>query len=46
VKPPSRDEEEVEIFGGIFKAYQKQVFLATSSDEEVGYPYMIDRQIA
>jgi hypothetical protein len=42
----TRDEENVEIFAGVFKAHRKQAFLGTSSNEETGYPYTIDRQIA
>jgi len=42
----TRDEENVENFAGVFKAHQKQALLGTSSNEETGYPYAIDRQIA
>jgi Protein of unknown function (DUF2806) len=42
----TRDEENIKIFAGVFKVHQKQAFLGTSLDEEIGCPYVIDRQIA
>jgi Protein of unknown function (DUF2806) len=42
----NRDEENLEIFAGLFRAHQKEAFIGTSSDTEIGYPYVIDRQIA
>jgi hypothetical protein len=40
----NRDEESFETFAGIFRPNRKQTFYRTSSDSEIGIPYMIDRQ--